>query len=234
MTTAIQRRRGTTVEHSTFTGLNGEITVDTTKKTVVVHDGVTAGGFPLLKEVDITASVVPNVPAGNIAATNVQDALNELDAEKAKAGANTDITSINGTTIPSNKTLVVTTDIGASVQAYDVDTAKTDVEQMWTQVQRTNENVSTSLTVDLDAGYLDHRITPATGGALTFSNIPATPVVQKGTFWLVNNSNYAITAHADTLITGSDLGKLSTTGTYLCSYRTSNGKVGVVVSGKLA
>jgi hypothetical protein len=50
MTTAIKRRRGTTSEHSTFTGLAGEITIDTTKDTVVVHDGSTAGGFPLAKE----------------------------------------------------------------------------------------------------------------------------------------------------------------------------------------
>jgi hypothetical protein len=48
MTTAIRRRRGTTVQHSTFTGLDGEVTVDTTKKTLVVHDGSTAGGMPLL------------------------------------------------------------------------------------------------------------------------------------------------------------------------------------------
>jgi len=50
MTTAIKRRRGTTAEHSTFVGLEGEITIDSTKDTVVVHDGSTAGGFPLAKE----------------------------------------------------------------------------------------------------------------------------------------------------------------------------------------
>ncbi|CAD7023109.1 hypothetical protein REJC140_00096 [Pseudorhizobium endolithicum] len=49
MSEAIKRRRGTTVEHSTFTGLEGEITVDITKKTAVVHDGVTPGGFPLAR-----------------------------------------------------------------------------------------------------------------------------------------------------------------------------------------
>ena len=50
MSTAIQRRRGTTAQHATFTGLAGETTVDTDKNTVVVHNGSTAGGFPLLKE----------------------------------------------------------------------------------------------------------------------------------------------------------------------------------------
>lgn len=51
MTVAIRRRRGTTLQHSTFTGLGGEITVDTTKNTVVVHDGSTVGGFPLASTV---------------------------------------------------------------------------------------------------------------------------------------------------------------------------------------
>lgn len=48
--TQVQRRRGTTPEHAAFIGAEGEITVDTTKKTAVVHDGATAGGYPLLKE----------------------------------------------------------------------------------------------------------------------------------------------------------------------------------------
>lgn len=50
MTTALKLRRGTTTQHSTFTGAAGEVTVDTTKNTVVVHDNSTAGGFPLAKE----------------------------------------------------------------------------------------------------------------------------------------------------------------------------------------
>jgi hypothetical protein len=54
---AFQRRRGTTSEHSTFTGLAGELTVDTTKNTVVVHDGVTAGGIPLAKESALSSEV---------------------------------------------------------------------------------------------------------------------------------------------------------------------------------
>jgi len=49
---AIQLRRGTTAQHASFTGLVGEITVDTDKDTIVVHDGVTAGGYPLAKTTD--------------------------------------------------------------------------------------------------------------------------------------------------------------------------------------
>jgi len=50
MAFAFQRRRGTTAAHTSFTGLAGELTVDTTKNTVVVHNGSTAGGFPLSKQ----------------------------------------------------------------------------------------------------------------------------------------------------------------------------------------
>ncbi len=47
---AFQRRRGTTAQHASCTGLLAELTVDTDKEVVVVHDGSTAGGFPLSKQ----------------------------------------------------------------------------------------------------------------------------------------------------------------------------------------
>lgn len=53
MSTAVQIRKGTTAEHATFTGALAEITVDTDKDVVVVHDGTTAGGFPLAKETTV-------------------------------------------------------------------------------------------------------------------------------------------------------------------------------------
>lgn len=50
MSFAYQRRRGSTSNHASFTGLVGELTVDTDKKVVVVHDGATAGGVPMAKQ----------------------------------------------------------------------------------------------------------------------------------------------------------------------------------------
>jgi hypothetical protein len=57
MATILQLRRGTTVQHSTFAGANGEVTVDTTKDTIVVHDGTTAGGSPLATEAYVTSQL---------------------------------------------------------------------------------------------------------------------------------------------------------------------------------
>ena len=50
MATQVQFRRGTTVQHSVFTGAAGEVSVDTDKNACVIHDAVTAGGFPLLRD----------------------------------------------------------------------------------------------------------------------------------------------------------------------------------------
>lgn len=52
MSTQLKLRRGTTAQHSAFTGAEGEVTVDTTKDTLVVHNGTTAGGKPVLTEVN--------------------------------------------------------------------------------------------------------------------------------------------------------------------------------------
>jgi len=60
MADQLQLRGGTTTEHATFTGALREVTVDTDKDTVVVHDNATAGGHPLLRE-DLS-----NLPAGTI------------------------------------------------------------------------------------------------------------------------------------------------------------------------
>lgn len=69
-------RRGTTTEHNSFTGASGELTVDKTKDTVVVHNGSTQGGFPVLKENnptvtgDLNLTTSGNRPSALIFANN--------------------------------------------------------------------------------------------------------------------------------------------------------------------
>lgn len=80
MANALQLRRGTTTQHSTFTGLAGEVTVDTTKDTVVVHDGSTAGGIPLATESYVGTQVATEVANLVDSAPSTLDTLNELAA----------------------------------------------------------------------------------------------------------------------------------------------------------
>ena len=65
MATAIQWRRGTTAQHGSFTGLVGEITVDTDLDTIRVHDGSTAGGHRLAKYSEIQSGDITAVTAGD-------------------------------------------------------------------------------------------------------------------------------------------------------------------------
>ena len=50
----VKFRRGTATQHNSFTGANGEITVDTTNKTLRVHNGITVGGERLATYSELT------------------------------------------------------------------------------------------------------------------------------------------------------------------------------------
>ena len=67
MSTQVQIRRGNTAQTSVFTGAVAEITIDTDKKTLVVHDGVTVGGIPLARESSLSANQVFSQAAFNAA-----------------------------------------------------------------------------------------------------------------------------------------------------------------------
>ena len=56
MPTTLQFRRYGTAATASVTGANGEITIDTDKETVVVHDGTLAGGYPLVRDGATTIS----------------------------------------------------------------------------------------------------------------------------------------------------------------------------------
>lgn len=141
MSTAIQLRRGTTTQHNTFTGAVGEITVDTTKDTVVVHDGATAGGFPLLKESAIGTSV------------------QAYDADLTTLGA-------GGAGARSFLGLA----IGTDVQAYDADTAKTDAAQSFTAAQRGSVSALTDGATITPNFALANNFSVTLGGNRTLAN----------------------------------------------------------------
>ena len=50
MATQVQFRRGNTAANDAFKGAIGEVTVDTSKNTLRVHDASKLGGYPLLRD----------------------------------------------------------------------------------------------------------------------------------------------------------------------------------------
>ena len=131
MSKLLQLRGGTTSEHGSFTGALREVTVDTTKDTLVVHDGSTAGGFPLLKEGDVTNA-------------NFTGA----DLEIAKGGT-------GASTAGAARTALGVV-IGTDVQAYDANTAKLDEAANFTgALQNGGSNVVVDTDIGATVGYLN-------------------------------------------------------------------------------
>ena len=101
MAIQIQLRQGTTTEHNTFKGAVGEVTVDTTNKTLRVHDGVTAGGTPLLTANQLVDSTTTVKGVAKIATTAIaQEGTNDTDIitpAKLKGYLDTKVLGINQT-----------------------------------------------------------------------------------------------------------------------------------------
>ena len=75
MAKKLQLRRGTPTQHNSFTGAEGEVTVDTTKDSLVVHDGSTQGGHPIAKSSDVAgyAALTGATFTGDVLIDNAQE-----------------------------------------------------------------------------------------------------------------------------------------------------------------
>jgi len=75
MAKLLKLRGGTTSQHGSFTGADREVTVDTDKETLVVHDGSTAGGHSLMRSdimqenLDVNGNSIVSSSNGNISIT---------------------------------------------------------------------------------------------------------------------------------------------------------------------
>jgi hypothetical protein len=117
MPTILQLRRGTSTEHASFTGAEGEVTINTTKDTLVVHDGSTQGGFEVAladgsnvsvsteQVQDAAASMFTTATHTNITAT-YDDAAGTLSLAAAEGYGDSDVdTHLNSGTASSNQLL---------------------------------------------------------------------------------------------------------------------------------
>ena len=189
MARQIQLRRGTTAEHSTFTGAVGEVTVDTTKDTIVVHDGSTAGGFPIDTDQTVvltdgtgisTSGTYPNFTITNsapdqtvvltegsnvtITGTYPNFTIASTDNNTTySAGAGIDLA---GTTFSVDSTVVTSSYTG------DVDITGEFVADSYNETYAAVTSSSNATTVDCEAGNtFMHTLTENT--TFTFSNPPA-------------------------------------------------------------
>jgi len=111
-------------------------------------------------------------------------------------------------------TIVLDSDIGTTVQGYDVDTLKADVADTLTAPFRGTVTTDNDLSFDMNATNF-FKCTPTGNGTLTFTNITAG---QSGNVWLDNSGGHTISAAASTYIASADLTTISTAGVYFLSY----------------
>ena len=102
MATAIQWRRGNTSQTANFTGLVGEITVDTDLSTVIVHDGSTSGGHRLAKYSELSAFGDGDI-TGVVAGTGLSGGT--LSGEATLNIDNTVVATLTDSQTLTNKTL---------------------------------------------------------------------------------------------------------------------------------
>jgi hypothetical protein len=101
MSTALKIRRGTTAEHASFTGVAGELTGDTTKNTVVFHNGTTPGGIPLAKESALASYLT-------LSGGTMTGALNEAAGSNVASAGTINLTTATGNLVHVTGTTTVT------------------------------------------------------------------------------------------------------------------------------
>ena len=182
MSTAIQRRRGNTAQHANFTGLAGEITIDTDLSTVIVHDGSTAGGIRLAKY-----SEVQSASEGDITAVNT-NAGSGLTGGTASGAANIaiDYENLQGNLVPSVD------------NTYSLGTA----DKVWKDVfvgpgslyvngQKVLEDNSGTITVGADAGQ-NLALNTTGGGDIEFNAVGSGTIAFKSNVTIATGKSISL------------------------------------------
>tara|TARA_R100000278_G_scaffold1686_1_gene3362 strand:- start:3866 stop:5311 length:1446 start_codon:yes stop_codon:yes gene_type:complete len=99
MAKLLKLRRGTTTQHASFTGAEGEVTIDVDKDVPVVHDGSTQGGHP------VAAEDMANVSSASIAGRLANDS---IATSKIGAGALPSDVTVTNANVVSNAAIAGT------------------------------------------------------------------------------------------------------------------------------
>lgn len=164
MARQVQLRRGTTAQTSTFTGAVAEVTVDTDKNTVVIHDGSTAGGHPITSDQTVVLTEGSNV---TITGTYPNFTIASTDNNTTySAGTGIDLA---GTTFNIDSTVVTSSYTG------DIDVTGELIADSYNETYAAVTSTSNAATVNCEnANSFSHTLTENT--TFTFSNPPASGI----------------------------------------------------------
>lgn len=175
MTKQVQRRRGTATQHTSFTGAEGEISVNTTNKSTHVHDGVTAGG------IEAARADLDNVDAADVLAaagiTASATELNRVDGVTSPLQAQIDAKAPKSNATFTGSTTIPTADINGGTIDGTVIGGATPAAVTGTAITATGASVFASLdisgdldvdgTTNLDVVDIDGAVNMATTAIVT-------------------------------------------------------------------
>ena len=241
MAKKLQLRRGTTSQHSSFTGAVGEVTVDTDKDVVVVHDGSTAGGHPLVKaadaaelidEDDFSSNSATKAPSQQSTKAYIAATSQPLDADLTslagcQTGAaaalaaltSTEVAIIDGATLTTTELNYVDGVTSAIQTQLDAKAALT-ADQSWSGSQRGTVSYVGTKTANFDFDLNTSNNFKITIGAnakeFGFTNI-ASSVGQSGTIEVVNGA-YTLSYGSEIHFVGGTAPTLTQSATSFLAY----------------
>jgi hypothetical protein len=189
MSSELRLRRGTGTQHNSFTGAEAEVTVNTTNKSVHVHDGTTSGGFELAR-VDLN-NVDNSVFAAKAAAAGISGGAGGSAAISAATKASPVVVTTNIAHGFIDGQQVSITDVGGMTQlngkTYYVDVLTSTTFALYTDVSLTTPVNGTAYTTYTSGGTAvgaDFAGAPISGSYITVSaeaGLPNERRLQAGT-----------------------------------------------------
>ena len=217
MPTSLQFRRGTEAQNNAFTGASGELTIDTTNKTIRVHDGSTAGGTRLATYAEVlaggggsggggldSAAVIALITDNETTYVNVSEFVNDanyLDSATVQG-------VINALYVQNNQITYTTADFPDSAGVIALITAnETTYANVSEFINDANYLDSTTVQGVIDASYIQAN---QTGQDFAYSSLTGAPTNVSS---FTNDANYLDSSTVTGVIDATYVNSLVSAGT---------------------
>lgn len=214
MPIVLKLRRGDTTASNAFTGAEGEITIDTTKDTLVVHDGATAGGKPLATEANLNSGLATKANISSLSAVATSGSYVDLTNKPTLfSGSYVDLTnkpsipSLTGYATESYVNNTINNVVGAAPAALDT------LNELAAALNNDASFASTITTSLASKANTSSLAAVATSGS--YADLSNKPTIPTNTNELMNGAGFitssAVSGKQDTLVSGTSIKTVNST-----------------------